>query len=50
MQQAITEAQKIAKYAVSSLSFEDIPTAVKNLTDALRLLTQPPAAAPPTRR
>ena len=38
---AITEAQKLAKYAASSLGFEDIPTAVKQLTDALKLLTQP---------
>lgn len=36
---AITEAQKMAKYAVSSLSFEDVPTAIKNLHKALELLT-----------
>ena len=44
---AITEAQKLAKYAASSLGFEDIPTAIKQLTDALKLLTQP-AATPMT--
>jgi Vta1 C-terminal domain len=38
---AITEAQKCAKYAVSSLGFEDVSTAVRYLQDALRLLTQP---------
>lgn len=38
---AITEAQKLSKYAVSSLGFEDIPTAIKNLKEALRLLTEP---------
>ncbi|KAK9817912.1 hypothetical protein WJX72_004252 [[Myrmecia] bisecta] len=38
---AVTEAQKCAKYAASSLGFEDISTAVKFLSDALRLLTQP---------
>lgn len=38
---AVTEAQKFAKYAVSSLGFEDVPTATKYLQDALRLLTQP---------
>ena len=39
---AISEAHKQAKYAVSSLSFEDVPTAVKHLTQALRILTSPP--------
>ncbi len=43
--QCITDAQKQAKYAISALSFEDIPTAVKNLTEALRQLTDPSAAA-----
>lgn len=38
---AITEAQKHSKYAVSALGFEDVKSAVKNLTDALKLLTQP---------
>ncbi len=32
---------RLTKYAVSSLGFEDIPAAVKYLTDALKLLTQP---------
>eukprot|EP00884_Botryococcus_braunii_P023475 jgi/Botrbrau1/9811/Bobra.0322s0016.1 len=40
---AITEAQKLAKYAASSLSFEDVNTAVDYLNEALRLLTQPGA-------
>eukprot|EP00887_Chlorella_sp_A99_P003832 scaffold11.g3832.t1 len=39
--QAIVEAQKLSKTATSALAFEDVPTAVKYLTDALRLLTQP---------
>lgn len=45
---AVTEAQKLAKTAASALSFEDVPTAVKQLTEALTLLTQPSAvgAAP----
>jgi len=38
---AVTEAQKFAKYAASSLGFEDVHTATKYLQDALRLLTQP---------
>lgn len=38
---AITEAQKLAKYAASSLGFEDVPTAIQQLTGALKLLTQP---------
>ncbi|GIL58850.1 hypothetical protein Vafri_13815 [Volvox africanus] len=42
--QVITDAQKQAKYAVSALSFEDIHTAVKHLSEALRLLTSPPPA------
>eukprot|EP01026_Neomeris_dumetosa_P049244 TRINITY_DN427_c2_g1_i8.p1 TRINITY_DN427_c2_g1~~TRINITY_DN427_c2_g1_i8.p1 ORF type:complete len:422 (-),score=52.85 TRINITY_DN427_c2_g1_i8:366-1631(-) len=37
----IVEAQKKAKSAASALSFDDVPTAVKHLTDALKLLTQP---------
>jgi vacuolar protein sorting-associated protein VTA1 len=41
--QAVQDAQKAAKYAVSSLSFDDIAGATKYLADALRLLTQPPA-------
>lgn len=39
--QAIQEAQKAAKYAVSSLSFDDVAGAVKYLTESLKLLTQP---------
>lgn len=38
---AVMEAQKLAKYAGSSLGFEDVNTAIKNLNDALRLLTMP---------
>ncbi len=38
---AVTEAQKCAKYAASSLGFEDVASATKYLQDALRLLTQP---------
>lgn len=40
---AITEAQKLAKFAASSLSFEDVKTAVDYLNEALRLLTEPGA-------
>ncbi|GAB4814574.1 hypothetical protein N2152v2_001620 [Parachlorella kessleri] len=43
---AITEAQKLSKTASSALSFEDVATAVKHLTEALALLTQPGAPAP----
>lgn len=39
--QAIQEAQKAAKYAVSSLSFDDVAGATKYLSEALKLLTQP---------
>ena len=49
----VTEAHKLSKYAASALSFEDIPTAIKHLTDALKLLTQPnqlkASRYPPTR-
>ncbi|WIA28963.1 hypothetical protein OEZ86_011498 [Tetradesmus obliquus] len=38
---AISEAQKWAKFAVSSLGHDDVTGAVKFLSDALRLLTQP---------
>ena len=38
---AITESQKQAKYAASSLSFEDVASARKFLTQALKLLCQP---------
>ena len=38
---AVSEAQKLARYAASSLGFEDVSTAIKQLTDALKLLTQP---------
>ncbi|PNH11885.1 hypothetical protein TSOC_001234 [Tetrabaena socialis] len=48
--QVITDAQRQTKYAVSALSFEDIGTAVKHLTEALRLLTDPQhTTAPPHR-
>lgn len=36
---SIMEAEKLTKTAASSLSFEDVPTAVKYLSDALKLLT-----------
>lgn len=39
----IQEAHKYAKYAVSSLAFDDVAGGVKYLTDALTLLTQPGA-------
>ena len=35
----VAEAQKHAKFAVSALGFEDVPTAVDNLRRALALLT-----------
>jgi len=35
----LTEAQKLAKYAASSIGFEDVGTAVGYLQEALRLLT-----------
>eukprot|EP00004_Rigifila_ramosa_P012566 TRINITY_DN2728_c0_g1_i2.p1 TRINITY_DN2728_c0_g1~~TRINITY_DN2728_c0_g1_i2.p1 ORF type:complete len:299 (-),score=76.87 TRINITY_DN2728_c0_g1_i2:9-779(-) len=35
---AITEAQRFARFAVSALQFEDVPTAVKNLRLALQTL------------
>jgi Vta1 C-terminal domain len=38
---AISDAQKAAKYAASSLAFDDVAGGIKYLTDALRLLTQP---------
>ena len=40
-QTAVSEAQKYAKYAVSSLGFDDVSAATKYLTDALKLLTGP---------
>jgi hypothetical protein len=43
--QQMQEAQKAAKYAVSSLSFDDVAGSVKYLTEALRLLTQPGAGS-----
>ncbi|EEA21538.1 conserved hypothetical protein [Talaromyces marneffei ATCC 18224] len=36
--QAITQAQKHARWAVSALSFDDVPTAIKELKNALQLL------------
>mmetsp|Transcript_15911 Transcript_15911/g.39093 ORF Transcript_15911/g.39093 Transcript_15911/m.39093 type:complete len:154 (-) Transcript_15911:232-693(-) len=35
----VAESQKFAKFAVSALGFEDVPTAVENLRKALALLT-----------
>ena len=40
--QEITEAQKFSKYAASSLGFEDIPTALKYLQQAMDLLQGSP--------
>jgi hypothetical protein len=37
----ITEAGKLTKSATSALQFEDVNTAVRLLTEALGLLTQP---------
>ena len=36
---SVAEAQKHAKFAVSALGFEDVPTAIENLRKALALLT-----------
>ena len=36
---SVAEAQKHAKFAVSALGFEDVPTAIENLQRALALLT-----------
>ncbi len=36
---ALVQGQKFAKYAVSALTYEDVPTAVDNLEKALRVLT-----------
>lgn len=47
---AISEAQKLAKYAASSLGFEDVTTAVEQLSGALKLLTQPGVASASVRR
>ena len=38
---AITEAHKQAKYAASSLTFEDVANARKFLVQALKLLSEP---------
>lgn len=40
---AVTEAHKQAKYATSSLSFEDVTSARKYLIEALRLISDPNA-------
>jgi hypothetical protein len=37
----ITDASKLTKSATSALQFEDVATAVRLLTEALTLLTQP---------
>ena len=39
--ESMVEAQKLAKSAASALSFEDVPTAVRCLEDALRALKAP---------
>lgn len=36
--EAVLAAQKHAKWAISALNFEDVPTAVKELRGALRML------------
>ena len=41
--ETMMEAQKVTKSAASALSFEDVPTAVKYLQDALKMLTEPGA-------
>jgi vacuolar protein sorting-associated protein VTA1 len=41
--EALVEAQKVTKSAGSAMAFEDVPTAVKMLQDALHLLTRPGA-------
>lgn len=38
---SISEAQKCAKFAVSSLNHDDVSGAVKFLSDALKALMQP---------
>lgn len=40
---ALMEAQKVTKSAGSAMAFEDVPTAVRMLQDALHLLTRPGA-------
>jgi len=35
----VEKAQKCAKFAVSALQFDDIPYAIENLREALKLLT-----------
>ena len=40
----IAEAQKAAKFAVSALSFDDIPTAISYLQRSIELLTRPSLA------
>jgi len=37
-QRDINQAQKHAKWAISALNFEDVPTAVQELRNALRML------------
>jgi vacuolar protein sorting-associated protein VTA1 len=37
-QKDINQAQKHAKWAISALNFEDVPTAVKELRNALAML------------
>jgi vacuolar protein sorting-associated protein VTA1 len=35
----LIDAQKFTKYALSALQFDDVPTAIKNLKQALTMLT-----------
>src|SRR5262249_34142515 len=37
--EALQSAQKCAKFAVSALQFDDLPYAIQNLREALKLLT-----------
>lgn len=37
-EESITKAQKHAKFAISALNYDDIPTAVKELRAALKIL------------
>lgn len=37
-QKSMAQAQKHAKFAISALNFDDVPTAVKELRDALSTL------------
>jgi vacuolar protein sorting-associated protein VTA1 len=41
-QEELMKAEKYSRFATSALQFEDVPTAIKNLTIALRILTGQP--------